>query len=185
MTTPTDTSRLGYLRGQARASHEWLRAIVEDISPELANWRPPGKANTIAATYAHIVRNQDEDLHHGFLDTPMLSEGPWREKTGLPEWWTDSDKNEWERDAPIDWHALRAYGDAVGTWVIEAIEALTEADLQRAAKLTTWNHPLWYGIDVVSLTVGNHVWMHGGEIACLKGLQGWRGYRSGLDTPSG
>lgn len=26
------------------------------------------------------------------------------------------------------------------------------------------------------------VWMHGGEIACLKGLQGAKGYLQGLDA---
>jgi hypothetical protein len=40
----------------------------------------------------------------------------------------------------------------------------------------------WDGIDVSRLTVGRHVWMHGGEIACLKGLQGAAGYTAGKDT---
>ena len=175
-------TRLDVLRAEARASHEWLRAIVEDVTPAQANLRPPGRANTIAATYAHIVRNQDEDMNHGFLGRPMLSEGAWRGKTGMPSWWDDSDKSEWEIDAPIDWLALRTYGDAVGAWVIEAVGELTEDDLEKVAKLTTPDRPTWFGIDVVRLTVGRHVWMHGGEIACLKGLQGEKGYRSGLDT---
>lgn len=175
-------TRLDLLRAEVRSSSEWLGAIVEDVSPEQAIWNPPGRANTIAATYAHIVRNQDEDMNHSFLGRPMLSEERWQGKTGLPSSWADSDGNEWTSRAPIDWLALRSYGDAVGAWVIEAVDALTEDDLDRVAKLTTADRPLWYGIDVVRLTVGRHVWMHGGEIACLKGLQGQKGYRSGLDT---
>ena len=104
---------LDVLREEARSSHEWLSAIVADVTPEQASWRPPGRANTIAGTYAHIVRNQDEDMNHGFLGRPMLSERDWIGRTGLPSWWDDSDKNEWEIGAPIDWLALRAYGDAV------------------------------------------------------------------------
>lgn len=176
------SSRLDLLVAEAQSSYEWLRAIVEDVTAEQALWRPPGRANTIAATYAHIVRNQDEDMNHGFLGQPMLSEGAWSGRTGLPASWSDPDKNEWEADAQIDWPALRAYGDAVGAWVVEAVGRLTEDDLDRVAALTTPDRPVWHGIDVVRLTVGRHVWMHGGEIACLKGLQGAKGYRSGLDT---
>jgi hypothetical protein len=175
-------SRLDVLRDEARASHEWLQAIVEDVTPEQASWRPPGRANTIAATYAHIVRNQDEDMNHGFLGMPMLGETSWLGKTGLPLSWSNSDKSEWEIGANIDWPALSAYGDAVGAWVIEAVDALTEDDLEKVAALTTPDRPRWLGVDVVRLTVGRHVWMHGGEIACLKGLQDAKGYRSGLDT---
>jgi hypothetical protein len=175
-------TRLDVLRAEARSSYVWLRSIVDDISPEQASWRPPGRANTIAGTYAHIVRNQDEDMNHGFLGRPMLSEGRWQGKTGLPSSWTDSDGSEWEIGASIDWLALRAYGNAVGAWVIEAVDALTEDDLDTVAKLTTPNRPLWYGVEVVQLTVGRHVWMHGGEIACLKGLQGEKGYRTDLDS---
>ncbi len=177
-----DRSRLAVLCAEARASHAWLRAIVHDVTPEQANWRPPGLANTIAAIYAHIVRNQDEDMNHSFLERPMLSEGAWRGKTGLPSSWTDSDGSEWAIDAPIDWLALRSYGDAVGAWVVEAVGELTEDDLDRVAKLTTPGRPQWLGMDVVQLTVGRHVWMHGGEIACVKGLQGEQGYRSPFDT---
>jgi hypothetical protein len=176
------SARRDLLVAEARSSQEWLNAIVEDVTPEQAHWRPPGRANTIAGTYAHIVRNQDEDMNHGFLGQPMLSEGAWSGRTGLPASWSDSDKNEWEIDARIDWPALRACGDAVGAWVIEAVGNLTEDELEGVAALTTPDRPRWYGIDVVRLTVGRHVWMHGGEIACLKGLQGEKGYRSGLDT---
>lgn len=174
-------TRLDVLRAEARSSYKWLRAIVEGVSQEQASWRPSGNANTIAATYAHIVRNQDEDMNHGFLSQPMLSEGSWRGRTGLPSSWSDSDGSEWAIGAPIDWLALRAYGDAVGAWLISAVDALTEDDLDQVAKLTTTGRPQWYGVEVVQLSVGRHVWMHGGEIACLKGLQGETGYQA-LDT---
>jgi hypothetical protein len=177
-----NATRLDLLRAEARSSHEWLRTIVEGVTNAQAQWRPPGRANTIAATYAHIVRNQDEDMNHGFLGQPMLSEGAWRGKTGLPASWGDSDESEWDIDAAINWSALRSYGDAVGSWLIEAVDRLTEDDLESVAKLTTPDRPRWFGIDVVRLSVGRHVWMHGGEISCLKGLQGEKGYTPGLDT---
>jgi hypothetical protein len=168
--------QLDELRSEARASSEWLASIVSDISDEQANWRPPGRANTIAATYAHIVRNQDEDMNRGLLRRAMLSEGVWRGKTGCPP------SGEWETGAQFDWAALRQYGLAVGGFVVTAVDALTAEDLETIADLSTPDRAIWYGIDVVRLTVGRHVWMHGGEIACLKGLQGAKGYLMGLDT---
>jgi len=174
---------LDELRWSARDTHthRWLTAMVRDVSPQQALWRPAGRANTIAATYAHIVRNQDEDMNHGFLAAAMLSEGEWRGRTGMPEGWSDSDKSEWSPDAAFDWLKLRAYGEAVGLYVIDAVDRLSGADLQNVASLSTPDHLVWTGLDVVRLTVGRHPVMHGGEIACLKGLQDLKGYVTGLD----
>jgi hypothetical protein len=164
---------------EARDTWEWLESVVADVTPEQALWQPPGRANTIAATYAHIVRNADEDLNEHLFERPRLNEGPWKGRTGLSP--RESNAVEWEADVEIDWDALRDYGRAVHKFVIETIDTLTEEDLTRTTKLTTPNRANWEGIFIVRLTAGLHVRMHGGEIACLKGLQGSKGYRAGLD----
>jgi hypothetical protein len=169
-------SSLEELRWEARASYEWLDSIVSDISPQQATWQPPGRANTIASTYAHIVRNADEDLNQRFLRRPLLSDGPWRGRTGLPP-----GPCEWDPGVSIDWLALREYGRAIADFVVETVDSLTEEDLRRTVDLSTPDRAVWLGIDIVRLTVGRHVSMHGGEIACLKGLQGAKGYLRGLD----
>ncbi len=164
-------------RLQARLSFDWLEAIVGDVTPEQAVWQPPGRANTIAANYAHIVRNIDEDMNQRLFRRPMLNEGLWRGRTGLmPE------RSDWEQGTQIDWVALRAYGRAVSAFIVEALDAMTDDDLELVADLSTPDNLVWHGIDIVRLTVSIHVREHGGEIACLKGLQGAKGYRSGLDT---
>ena len=38
------------------------------------------------------------------------------------------------------------------------------------------------GMDVFDLHCNKHIRMHGGEIACVKGLQGARGYLGGVDA---
>jgi hypothetical protein len=169
---------LDEFRWEARTSYEWLEAIVREVTPEQAVWRPPGRANSIAATYTHIVRNQDEDVRRSFLHVPMLAETTFRGKTGHPE----AHGGEWAPDARFDWAALRAYGSAVGAWLIEAVDALSEEDLVKAADISTPDIPAWRGLDVVRLSVGHHVRLHGGEIACLKGLQDMKGYRTGQDV---
>jgi hypothetical protein len=164
------------LRLQARLSFDWLEAIVEDVTTEQALWQPPGRANSIAATYAHIVRNIDEDINQRMYRRPRLNEGPWLGRTGL-----DPDCTDWEQPH-IDWTALHAYGCAMTSFLYETMEAMTYDDLALTADLSTPDRQRWSGLDVVRLTVSMHVRLHGGEIACLKGLQGRKGYRSGQDT---
>jgi hypothetical protein len=38
------------IRYQTRQSWAWLNMTVEGITDEMANWQPPGVANSIAAT---------------------------------------------------------------------------------------------------------------------------------------
>jgi hypothetical protein len=168
---------LDEFRLEARLSFDWLEAIVDDVTAEEALWQPPGLANTIAATYAHIVRNIDEDFNQRLFRRARLNEGPWHGRTGL-----DPDRSDWEQGR-IDWVALRAYGKAMHAFLIETMDAMREEDLERIADLSTPNRDVWRGIDIVRLSVCDHVKLHGGEISCLKGLQGMKGYRSGLDTP--
>ena len=102
---------LDEFRLQARLSFDWLEAIVGDVTPEQALWRPPGRANTIAANYAHIVRNIDEDVNQRLFRRPMLNEGPWRGRTGpVPG------RSDWEQGTQIDWTALREYGRAMSAF---------------------------------------------------------------------
>lgn len=170
---------LDEFRWQASASYDWLETTVGDVTLEQARWVPPGRANSIAATYAHIVYNADEDINQRLFRRPMLSEGAWLGRTGLP-----SGRSEWGPNVDIDWPALRAYGRAIADFVVATVDALSEDDLHLVADLSTPDLEVWHGVDIVRLTVGHHVRLHGGEIACLKGLQGLKGYRGGQDTYS-
>ena len=175
--TATPASVLDEFRLQARVAFSWLEATVSDVTAEQALWQPPGRANTIAGTYTHIVRNIDEDINQRLFRRPMLNEGTWKGRTGLVPGRTD-----WEQGPEVDWQALRAYGRAMSDFAIATLDAMTEDDLELVADLSTPDIAVWHGSDVIRLTVSYHVRLHGGEIACLKGLQGAKGYLSGLDT---
>jgi hypothetical protein len=171
---------LDEFRWQARTSYDWLESIVSDVSAEQAAWAPLGRANTIAATYAHIVYNADEDLNHWLFKRPKLIDTTWKGRAGLSD--LPDGGFDWETFNEIDWSALREYGRAISEFVISTIDSLTDEDLERATDLSTQDIALWHGIDIVRLTVGHHIRMHGGEIACLKGLQGTKGYTFGQDA---
>jgi hypothetical protein len=167
---------LDEFRYEAARVFEWLEATVSDVTPAQAAWQPPGRANTIAATYAHIVRNIDEDVNQRLFRRPMLIETTWRGRSGLTPGLSD-----WDRDHRIEWESLHAYGRAMAAFFIEALAGFTEDDLDLVADLSTPDIDVWRGIDIVRLTL-HHPRLHGGEIACLKGLQGAKGYLSGQDT---
>jgi hypothetical protein len=171
---------LDEFRWEARTSYDWLESIVSDVTAEQAAWVPPGRANTIAATYAHIVYNADEDLNYWLFKRPKLIETSWKGRAGISA--PAGGGFDWETFAEIDWPALREYGRVIADFVTSTIDAMTEADLEIVTDLSTPDIPVWHGIDIVRLTVGHHIRMHGGEIACLKGLRGSKGYLGGLDT---
>ncbi len=171
---------LDEFRWEARTSYDWLETIVADVTRGQAAWVPPGRANTIAATYAHIVYNADEDLNHWLFRRPKLIDTTWKSRAGISI--PPGGGFDWETFGEIDWPALREYGRMIREFVISTIDSLTEEDLERATNLSTQDIAQWHGIDIVRLTVGHHIRMHGGEIACLKGLQGTKGYTFGQDA---
>jgi hypothetical protein len=163
---------LDLIRYQIKKSYAWLESIVSNVTPEQALWRPGGTANSIAATYAHIVIWADVDLTRHFHAREPLLAGEWGERLGRDE----RDPREWEPDATFDWDVLHQYGRDVQQHVERLAAGLTAADLGRSFQMKPVELGVWKGIDVYVLHGGEHVWMHGGEIACLKGMQGIRGY---------
>ena len=45
--------------GLFHSVHEVLEGTMADVTPEQAHWVPPGKAEPIGATYAHILMAED------------------------------------------------------------------------------------------------------------------------------
>jgi hypothetical protein len=175
---------LEMLRYLTRRAYGWLDANVAGVSHEQANWQPPGTANSIAATYAHAIISADVDLNRRFHERESLIAGAWGARLGLGESFSD----EWKPNGDIDWRTLCTYGDDVRARVERLVDSLTYGDLERVFEMKYFvrdeNGTLvdaslgpWQGIDVYTLHGFNHITMHGGEIACLKGLQGLQGYQ--------
>jgi hypothetical protein len=67
---------------------------------------------------------------------------------------------------------------------VGSLHSLTEQDLARPVDMTRAGLGMWTGWDLYALHGWRHVYLHGGEIACLKGLQGAKGYVAGFDAPT-
>ena len=154
------------LYGITQYAWPWFEETVSDVDAEQANWWPPGTANSIGATYLHVVINADLELSWWLWDRRPVADA-----IGWPYDLEQYDR--WERHAPVDWPALREYGQAVATTIGEP----SAADLERPIDMTRVGLGMWSGRDLYRLHGFNHVYIHGGEIAVLKGLQGGVGYK--------
>ena len=182
---------LDLLRFQAKQAYAWLEMTVSDVTEEQANWQPPGTANSIGATYAHVMISADEDFNIQLHSRTTLIASAWAGRVGLSElppegfgWhW-----QEWASRVRIDWSAFREYAREVQRCVEGYFDALSTAELERSVDMSEWGLGTWKGLDIYNLHGVNHIYLHGGEIACLKGLQGGRGWQvawqSGIERPA-
>ena len=60
--------------------------------------------------------------------------------------------------------------------LVESLEELTDEQLNDQVDMTRAGLGMWEGRDLFELHGSNHVLLHAGEIACLKGLQGGVGW---------
>ena len=81
----------------------------------------------------------------------------------------------WGQRVKIDLANLRAYGQAVYTEIDSGLATLTDTDLEHVLDLSAMGFGQQPVSWVYSIMLSNLNW-HTGEIACLKGLQGQKGY---------
>src|SRR3954453_9804609 len=107
------------LRQQVSIAHDILEATMAAVTPEQAHWAPPGIANPLGATYAHVVVSEDFVVNAMFRRQAPLNAGAWSTRTGLtppipppasPMW---SEYPAWTREVRVDLEAMQSYARAV------------------------------------------------------------------------
>ena len=147
---------------------------MADVTPEQAHWAPPGCAHPIAALYAHTVLGEDGMLNRLIRKGTPLYTSNWAGKTGLSELppersaWSD-----WARRLRVDLPTLLDYAQAVYATTDAYLASLTPTDLDTEIEMFGQKRTLGSALGGVLLA---HVNSHTGEVSCLKGLQGARGY---------
>lgn len=181
--TTSENQAVSLLRAQYQNAHEVLEGTMQDVTSGQAHWSPPGIANPLGATYAHIVVSEDGVINGVLKGSAPLCATSWAGKVGLsemppmpgpgeeglPSW------HEWARQVKVDQAALQEYARAVYAATDEYLASLTDEDLNRVLDLSgigLGQQTLGW---MLSLMLANVNW-HTGEISCLKGLQGVRGY---------
>jgi hypothetical protein len=179
--TTASTTRVELLRRIVRDARQVLDGTMADVTQAQVDYLPPGIANPLGATYAHVVCSEDMVVQGMFRQAAPLFASTWVERTGLsepmpmpgPDW---PNYRTWTRRVKVDLAALRGYAQAVAAETDAWLGGLSDAELDRSMDLTgaglgqhTWG-------SAIALLVANHLGTETGEIAVLKGIQGARGY---------
>lgn len=155
-------------------SHEIFMATAGDLTAELTHWLPPGIANPIGAIFAHALIEQDEWIGIAKA-SPPLHDSTFKGKTGISEI-RNGITPEWAKLLEIDLEKIRAYAEAVHADTERYVDGLTEDDLDRMIDMSIIGAgDKTLGWMLGTLLINHTSWMTG-EISCLKGLQGERGY---------
>lgn len=166
------------LLAEVKSAHQYLEMTMDGVTNDVANKQPEGTANSIAATYAHIVAGEDMMVHGMLQQKQPLSAGEWKEKTGLsePHPGGDSDWSDypaWTKRVTIDVTKTREFAKAVYAATESYISSLKDEDLDK--EMEAWGMKMNLGEFLGNMIVG-HVNSIMGEIAVLKGIQGLKGY---------
>jgi hypothetical protein len=171
------------LREQLRAAHEYLEGTMADVTPEMAQWIPPGKATPIGANYLHLVQTEDGIVQQVLQQKEMLGATTWADKLGAsepqpPPGTTEQDYFDWSRRVQVDLPVLREYAQAVYSASDDYLAGLSSGDLDEVLDLTALGMPPVTRAWVVTRYLIGHADNICGETSTMKGLQGANGYQA-------
>src|SRR5215211_1031567 len=140
MTTAT-TKNVALLRRIVADARAVLDGTMADVTQAQADFTPPGIANPLGATYAHVVCSEDMVVQGMLRQVAPLFATAWAGRTGLsepmplpgPDW---ANYREWTRRVSIDLSQLRQYAQAVAQETDAWLASLSETDLDRPMDLT-------------------------------------------------
>ena len=81
----TANPAVAFIREGARLGHWYLDGTMADVTSEQAQHAPPGRANPIGATFAHLVCSEDMIINGMLRQQAPLSATSHNESTGLSE----------------------------------------------------------------------------------------------------
>lgn len=171
----SNTSATALLRSQYKGAHDVLEGTMADVAPDVLKWSPPGVANSVGGNYAHVVASEDVVFRMLQGEQPLMA-GDWAGRSGLSEPPPLGETmHAWDKRVNLDLDALRAYAQAVYTNTDAYLASLTDADLETELDLSAMGFGTQKLGWLLNIMLANVQW-HTGEIAALKGVQGYKGY---------
>lgn len=167
------------LLNQLKAAHGVLEQTMDGVTEDVAQFMPPGTANPIAGTYAHLVFSEDLFMHNFLMKKTPLMETTFKDKTGASavqptDWQVEYPK--WLKEVKLDVKQFREYAKAVYASSEEYVSSLTDADLEKEVDMSAFGMETKKIYDFIANLISGHVYPVMGEIAVLKGIQGLKGY---------
>lgn len=164
------------LKNAFGGAHMWFQGTVADLTEEQANAVPPGVSLPIGALIAHILHCEDVMINQIIRSEPAIWEQDgWKDRAG-GEMLLDIDPAI-ARAHKVNLMPMMDYGKAVLASTQDFLGALTPAELDRELNLVPLGFPenMSLGVFLTTMLLGN-TYAHTGEISCLKGSLGKRGY---------
>ena len=169
------------LRMQLQLAHSVLEGTMADVTPEQADWTPPGIATPLGASYIHTVISEDMLINGMFRHEAPLAQTEFASKLGVsepmpmpgPDW---VNYGAWARHVKVDLPLFREYAQAVYQNSDQYLASLTPDDLDSTLDLSAVGMGQPSLAWALSMLVVGHANNLAGEISCLKGLQGAKGY---------
>jgi hypothetical protein len=163
---------------QLNLTHKYLEQMMGEVTEEVVQFQPPGTANPIAGTYAHLVFTEDYVINKMLQNKAPLFETSWKDMTGASElqpadWVNEYPK--WLRRVKLQLAEFRKYTLAVFENSEIYIKSLSDDDFSRMVK-AEWGGNDRSVAEILGMTVIAHANNIMGEISVLKGIQGLKGY---------
>jgi hypothetical protein len=161
-------------RSLLRSAHDFVEGTMTDVTETQLHWDPPGKAFSIAANYAHVLTSEDLAVQQLLRGKDLVAATAWTEGE-LPPLGPGGDLKAWSHRVKPDLAAMRRYGQAVYAATDEHIGSLRPEDLDGPLDLSRFGLGQQTVLFILNAILANAS-LHTGEISCLKGLQGAKGY---------
>jgi DinB superfamily len=164
------------LKNQIDFSRSTVEGTVGDLTDELCQAPPGGKAHPIGATYAHMTISEDFIVNMIVRGSTPLMMGEWAGKTGVsePPPAPGGDIFGWANRVKVDISQACEYAKAVYSNTDEYVATLSPEDLDREIEVPGFPNQTVGGW--LSLAAVIHPSNHIGEISAMKGIQGAKGY---------
>lgn len=161
------------LNQQIKGAHRILHSALADMPQEIADLQPPGTANSIGATLAHVVLDEDWLVSQALGEPLCYTERGFEKTIGLAPPTGPFVTQEWARAVKPELGPFMEYANAVFARTESAVAEFSEESMGRAVDLGTGNS--MPGLLTVGIIALNHVSFHAGEIAALKGTYNLKG----------
>ena len=167
------TTAVALLRNQYKESLGWLQGTMDGMTPEVFSHVPGERVAPISAQLAHIITGADFFvLGQAALQQPLML-GDFAGKSGISEPPPQGDWSEWAQRVEVDGDQVHEYATAVFAAIDHYLAGLSDDDLDQTRDLgPIGQQSVAWILNIILLNTYSHT----GEIACIKGLQGLKGY---------
>lgn len=161
------------LKEQITGAHRILNSALGGLPQEMVTVQPPGTANSIGATLAHVVLDEDWLISQA-MGEPLLYTGKgFEQKIGLAAPTGPFVTEEWARGVKLELAPFMEYAQAVFARTESAVADFSDESMDRDVDMGTGRS--MKGLLTVGVIALNHVSFHAGEIAALKGTMNLKG----------